>query len=89
MRRGFQQEHGEGDDDVLLHWDGTSWSLVPSPNRDARNQQETDQTGSGPHNRLYAVAASPNRDVWAVGTSTGITEASRTLIMRFTKNGCP
>jgi hypothetical protein len=38
------------------HWDGTSWSVVPSPNIDTGN------------NMLYAVAGTAPDDVWAVGT---------------------
>jgi WD40 repeat protein len=75
-------------DSVTLHWDGRQWTLVPSPNRDA-GQPQTNQTGDGPHNRLNAVAASPSGDVWAVGSSIGTTQSPKTLIMRFTKNGCP
>lgn len=42
-----------------LHWDGTAWSEVPSPNVDNGNY-------------LAAVdGASPN-DIWAVGESTGV-----------------
>ncbi|HEX4654024.1 MAG TPA: hypothetical protein VH227_07225 [Candidatus Udaeobacter sp.] len=39
---------------LVLHWDGTNWSTVPSPNP---------ATYSG----LYAVAARAPADVWAVG----------------------
>src|SRR5438445_13361221 len=40
---------------LTLHWDGTSWSLVPSPN--AVNDT----------NYLYGVAAVSANDAWAVG----------------------
>src|SRR5439155_1076907 len=40
---------------LIEHWDGTSWSLVPSPN-----------PGAG-YISLYAVAAVSANDVWAVG----------------------
>jgi hypothetical protein len=40
---------------LIEHWNGTSWSIVPSPN-----------SGSG-FNTLYSVAASSSSDVWAVG----------------------
>src|SRR5262249_47758037 len=39
---------------LIEHWDGTSWSIVPSPN----------QPGS---NTLRAVAARSASDIWAVG----------------------
>jgi WD40 repeat protein len=40
---------------LILHWDGTRWSVVPSPS-----------PGLGA-NRLYGVAARAADDVWAVG----------------------
>src|SRR5689334_17781737 len=36
------------------HWDGTAWTIVPSPNNIYNN-------------RLYAVTAIASNDVWAVG----------------------
>ncbi|PZS01692.1 MAG: hypothetical protein DLM69_04740 [Candidatus Chloroheliales bacterium] len=38
------------------HWDGTTWSIIPSPN-------------TGPHDNegFWAVSASASNDVWAVG----------------------
>jgi hypothetical protein len=39
---------------LIEHWDGTSWSVVPSPN-------------PGWANQLYGVAAASETDVWAVG----------------------
>ncbi len=44
------------DQTLVEHWDGTSWSVVPSPN----------ETGTIT-NQLYAVAAASANDVWAVG----------------------
>src|SRR5207249_1939316 len=40
---------------LTLHWDGTSWSVVPSP----------DATNFG--DLLWGVSASSSTDVWAVG----------------------
>jgi hypothetical protein len=40
------------------HWDGTSWSIVPSPN-----------IGTS-YNELYGVAAVSANDIWAVGKYT-------------------
>jgi len=40
---------------LTLHWDGTSWNIVPSPNVD--------------HDILFAVNAVASNDVWAVGRS--------------------
>jgi hypothetical protein len=39
------------------HWDGTAWSIVPSP------------SGVGPEAELNGVAAVSTSDVWAVGDS--------------------
>jgi hypothetical protein len=41
---------------VIEHWDGTSWSVVPSPNPNPQG-----------NNGLAAVAAVAANDVWAVG----------------------
>jgi len=42
---------------LTLHWDGTTWSIVPSPSPD------------GAFNDLFGVAAVSTTDVWAVGDS--------------------
>src|SRR5262245_58542932 len=39
---------------LIEHWDGASWSIVPSPN-------------PGWSNQLYGVAAASATDIWAVG----------------------
>jgi hypothetical protein len=44
---------------LILHWDGRSWSRVPSPNQDA----------STADNWFNGVAATSASDVWAVGNS--------------------
>jgi hypothetical protein len=44
---------------LIEHWDGKSWSAVPSP----------DPGASGNH--LYGVAAAGPRDIWAVGQRNG------------------
>ena len=41
---------------LVEHWDGSTWSLVPSPNAGLRNASI-----------LYGVAAISTNDVWAVG----------------------
>jgi hypothetical protein len=52
---------------LTAHWNGSAWSLVPSPNQ-----------GSGT-NRLQGVAARAANDVWAVGYyQTGTTSATLT-----------
>ena len=43
---------------LTMHWDGTQWSVVPSPNGpDTANSK----------NNLYAVTGTSTSDVWAVG----------------------
>src|SRR5207237_213125 len=42
---------------LVLHWDGKTWSQVPSPNP------------SDYGNQLVAVSAASKDDIWAVGTS--------------------
>jgi hypothetical protein len=42
---------------LIVHWDGTSWTQVPSRN----------PGGSGQPNRLFAVAATSRSNAWAVG----------------------
>jgi hypothetical protein len=53
---------------LILHWDGTSWSIVPSPS-----------PGTW-FNELYGVAANSADDVWAVGSRTSASEYAKTLI---------
>ena len=56
---------------LVTHWDGTQWSVVPSPNPGA-NQ-----------NSLFDVSAASANDTWAVGYYTvGFTE-TRTLVMHW------
>jgi alpha-tubulin suppressor-like RCC1 family protein len=47
-----------GERTLIEHWDGTSWSVVPSPNP---------RTGFGAFDELKAVAGSSAGDLWAVG----------------------
>lgn len=54
---------------LVLHWDGSKWSGVPSPNT----------VGLGP--RLRAVSAGPNRPAWAVGYASGIPPIWKTVIL--------
>jgi hypothetical protein len=51
---GLYEPQGGGNRTLILHWDGTSWAIVPSPN-------------PATYNGLYAVAAASSNDVWAVG----------------------
>src|ERR1700730_11358503 len=42
---------------LILHWNGTNWTVVPSPNPAA-------------YNRLFEVRAVSANDIWAVGFRT-------------------
>lgn len=44
---------------LTLHWDGTQWTIVPSPNID------------GTDNYLYAVVSPSPGDLWAFGFASG------------------
>lgn len=57
---------------LIEHFDGTSWRIVPSPNR------ENDH-----YNVLHAVSGTSANDVWAVGVSHDGTLPSRTLIQHW------
>ena len=67
---------------IIQHWNGTVWSIVPSPNPgDANNYYGTIT------NELYGVAAVSASDVWAVGMygkSDSLNVTSQTLIERYT-----
>jgi len=52
------------------NWDGSSWSVVTSPNVQRSN------------NRLHGIAATPNGTLWAVGTTGVFSRPERTLILR-------
>ncbi|MBF6613981.1 MAG: S-layer homology domain-containing protein, partial [Chloroflexi bacterium] len=54
---------------LALHWDGTAWNVVPTPN------------GRGP-NYLFGIAAVSANDVWAVGQN-GVPPEERTLAMHW------
>ena len=58
---------------ATLHWSGTAWSIIPSPN-----------VGPEVDNSLAGVAAVSSNDVWAVGTQqpTSLTDPS-TLILHW------
>jgi hypothetical protein len=52
----YDTGNGTPDQTLVEHWDGFTWSVVPSPN-------------VGTFDRLYGVAAVSSSDVWAVGTA--------------------
>jgi hypothetical protein len=63
---------GSGEGTLVLHWDGASWTVVPSPN------------GRNPSNALLDVVAFGPDDVWAGGLSyDDLQVTSRTLVERW------
>jgi hypothetical protein len=54
---GDTQDTGQQDQTLILHWNGTAWKRVTSPN----------PAGTTIYNDLYAVGATSAKDVWAVG----------------------
>src|SRR5205085_12498998 len=59
------------DETLVEHWDGTSWSVVPSPNLDTN------------YYYLYGVAAVSANDVWAVGKYRNDTYIDQTLVEHY------
>jgi hypothetical protein len=51
---------------LILHWDGTAWSIIPSAS-----------PGTFGLNTLYAVAATSANDVWAVGSFTTVASSPK------------
>jgi hypothetical protein len=56
------------------HWDGASWSVVPSPN------------GSTKNNLLFGVTALSSRNVWAVGNAVH-GRVAQTLVLHWNGTG--
>jgi hypothetical protein len=67
---GFDQDNGGLDQTLIEHWDGTAWTVVPSPDVAGRNTE------------LDAVRAESATDVWAVGESF-VTGSDRALILHW------
>jgi hypothetical protein len=53
---GYYTSDTGGNNTLIEHWDGSAWSIVPSPNQ-------------GVDNVLYGAAVVSSSDVWAVGYS--------------------
>jgi alpha-tubulin suppressor-like RCC1 family protein len=51
-------QSGTGERTLIEHWDGTRWSVIPSPNP---------RTGAGTTDVLSAIAGTSASDLWAVG----------------------
>ena len=82
--------HGSGPNDVwavgytsennarhtlILHWNGSNWSTIPSPNPLPDGNNTINQL-----NGVYAIAAN---DAWAVGYTVGTNDPYRTLTLHW------
>jgi hypothetical protein len=63
-----------GQDSLILHWTGTAWQQVTSPN----------PGGSTGDTQLVSVSASAANDVWAAGSSQANDEYGRSLMLHWT-----
>jgi hypothetical protein len=63
---------------VIEHWDGGSWTLVPSPNPQPPGEYEWG-------NELFGVAAVAADDIWSVGLTRDFT-SSQSLILHWDGN---
>jgi len=68
---GYQVTSAARYETLALHWDGSSWRVVPTPN-----------PGAG-DNLIDAVAASAHDDVWSAGFFDSGGGATQTLVMRW------
>jgi hypothetical protein len=62
---------------LILHWDGTSWKVVPSPNVGPKTQFQS--------NTLQGLTANSANDIWAFGSyleSDG-SEQQKTLLLHW------
>lgn len=70
---GDESNNGLGNQQsLILHWDGTSWAQVPSPD-----------PGGSFENVLEAVSAVSATDAWAVGVYNDGSTADQTLILHW------
>ena len=61
---------GSAQHTLTENWNGSRWTVVPSPN--AKNS----------NNRLHGITATPSDTLWAVGTTGVFGQPERTLILR-------
>jgi hypothetical protein len=65
-------DHRQHTKPAIEHWDGTSWSIVTSPNPNPVATKDT---------TLYGIAAISASDIWAVGAGNfSTTSGTATLI---------
>ena len=68
---GTSTDSSNNDRTLTLHWDGTQWSVVPSPNIGSQT------------NDLFEVAAASATDIWTVGRYINNSNVSQTLIQHW------
>jgi hypothetical protein len=70
---GFDAKGTSADQTLVLHWNGTKWAQVPSPNPGAKG-----------NNNLNSVVATSASDAWALGTfSTSNSTPSQSLALHW------
>jgi len=62
------------DETLILHWDGTSWTQIVSPNPNLAN---------GSNNQLFGLTAISATDVWAVGFTGDFNNGFAPLTLHF------
>ena len=70
---GYYEGGKYGEQTLIQHWDGSSWSIVTSP------QPVGDERNLG----LYAVATDSTSDVWAVGYANNSNGAEISLVVHW------
>jgi hypothetical protein len=68
---GTRPAHGNIQQTLIEHWDGTAWTVVPSPNIGTES------------NQLLGVSALSANNVWAVGYYEDETHVQRTLTLHW------
>jgi hypothetical protein len=68
---GTSSNKSNNDRTLILHWDGSQWSVVPSPNIGSQT------------NDLFEVAAASANDIWTVGRYINNSNVSQTLIQHW------
>ena len=71
---GYQPATNGAVQTLIEHWDGSAWSVVPSPN------------GNSTGNVLTSISGTSPNDIWAVGTLTAPNIEVRTLALHFDGN---
>jgi WD40 repeat protein/thiol-disulfide isomerase/thioredoxin len=77
---------------LVMHWDGKAWSYVDAPDPSYTVGAKGEVIENIRSNRLSAIAAAPNGDLWAVGSSSATSPtgsgSTNSLIMRYSAGPC-